>query len=101
MQPQRIAHVIVLLQPGGEVTRTYTEYETVKEAIEGLCEIYEQNAKTEDGMTHVDYQVGDVVCYFKEYEEVMFLIYDEELANYVPNDHDWVIEKIQAMGEAF
>lgn len=35
MIPEVKKHTIVLLQPGTEVTRTYTEYESVKEAVEG------------------------------------------------------------------
>lgn len=57
----------------------------------GLCEIYERNK----GVT--EYTVQDVVDYFRSFEEVMFLEYDNELSNYVPYDTDTVCRKIQEL----
>lgn len=42
----------------------------------------------------MDYSVDQVADYYKGYDEVMFLVFDEELSNYMPYDHDWVLKKI-------
>lgn len=41
-----MAHTILLIQPGGRPeTRTYSDYESVNECMEGVCKIYEEHLK--------------------------------------------------------
>ena len=54
----------------------------------GLCSIYEQNKKVQE------YTVSDVVDYFKSFEEIMFLEYDDRLSQYTPRDADWISQAI-------
>ena len=40
------AHTILLVQPGANPeTRTYSDYESVNECMEGVCKIYEEHLK--------------------------------------------------------
>lgn len=40
------AHTILLVQPGNNPeTRTYSDYESVNECMEGVCRIYEEHLK--------------------------------------------------------
>jgi len=91
MKPAHNNHTIVLLQPKGDESRTYTEYESVRAAVEGLCDIFEQNTNTQA------YTVQDVVDFYKGFEEVMFLEFDNELSNYIPYDTDTVCTKIHQL----
>jgi len=91
MKPEHKNHTIVLMQAKGDESRTYTEYESVRQAVEGLCEIFEANTKLEA------YTVQDVVDYYKDFEEVMFLEFDNELSNYIPYDTDTVCNKIHEL----
>lgn len=41
-----MSHTILLVQPGARPeTRTYSDYESVNEALEGVCKIYEEHLK--------------------------------------------------------
>ena len=41
-----------------------------------------------------EYTVSDVVEYFKSFEEIMFLEYDDRLNQYTPRDADWISQAI-------
>ncbi|KAI1309081.1 Enhancer of rudimentary -like protein [Halotydeus destructor] len=82
-------HCIVLLQPDSEETRTYTEFESVSDAVEGLRVIFEENTNK------TDYIVSELVEYFMAFDEMLFLVYDFELKNYTPYDSVWIKQKIQ------
>ena len=41
-----MSHTILLVQPGrNPETRTYSDYESVNECMEGVCKIYEEHLK--------------------------------------------------------
>lgn len=41
-----MSHTILLVQPGARPeTRTYSDYESVNECMEGVCKIYEEHLK--------------------------------------------------------
>lgn len=46
-------HTIVLTQPTKlKSTRTYADYETLSEALDGVCQIYETRLKQENPIRH-------------------------------------------------
>ena len=44
-----MSHTILLVQPGQKPeTRTYSDYESVNECMEGVCKIYEEHLKRQN-----------------------------------------------------
>ena len=44
-----MSHTILLVQPGTKPeTRTYSDYESVNECMEGVCKIYEEHLKRQN-----------------------------------------------------
>merc|ERR1712179_616096 len=45
----KMSHTILLVQPGTKPeTRTYSDYESVNECMEGVCKIYEEHLKRQN-----------------------------------------------------
>ena len=45
----KMSHTILLVQPGQKPeTRTYSDYESVNECMEGVCKIYEEHLKRQN-----------------------------------------------------
>lgn len=40
-----MSHSILLIQPSTPETRTYSDYESVNDCLEGVCRIYEEHLK--------------------------------------------------------
>lgn len=48
----KMSHTILLVQPGPRPeTRTYSDYESVNECMEGVCKIYEEHLKRKNPNT--------------------------------------------------
>ena len=58
----RMAHTILLVQPGIKPeTRTYSDYESVNECMEGVCKIYEEHLKrTNPNIPSITYDISQL-----------------------------------------
>ena len=91
-------HTILFLQPTNDESRTYSDYKTVEEALFGMCELFEDTFKEKYNTTEVLYEITDVIVYFQNFQEILMMIYDEELENYVPRDDEWILHKLSDFG---
>ena len=57
-----MAHTILLVQPGIKPeTRTYSDYESVNECMEGVCKIYEEHLKrTNPNLPSITYDISQL-----------------------------------------
>ena len=57
-----MAHTILLVQPGIKPeTRTYSDYESVNECMEGVCKIYEEHLKrTNPALPSITYDISQL-----------------------------------------
>ena len=57
-----MAHTILLVQPGIKPeTRTYSDYESVNECMEGVCKIYEEHLKrTNPALPSITYYISQL-----------------------------------------
>ena len=50
---QKMSHTILLVQPNRrQDSRSYADFESVNEAMEGICKIYEEQLKKENSTHH-------------------------------------------------
>lgn len=54
-----MSHTILLVQPSRAETRTYHDYESVDECMEGVCKIYEEHLKSKNPtIPTITYDIG-------------------------------------------
>ena len=63
-----------------------------------MCELFEDTFKEKYNTTEVLYEITDVIVYFQNFQEILMMIYDEELENYVPRDDEWILNKLSDFG---
>lgn len=66
-----MAHTILLIQPGGRPeTRTYSDYESVNECMEGVCKIYEEHLKRRNPNTPtITYDISQLFDFVDQVNE--------------------------------
>jgi len=91
-------HTLVLIQPGGEETRTYSDFDSIKEAMEGICYIFELYIKQSDSnLTTITYDVKQLFDFIDSLKEIVCLVFEETLSTYSAYNKDWIKEKLYMM----
>jgi len=93
-----MAHTILLLQPGKAETRTYSDYESVNEAMEGVCHIYEEHLKKQNPNTaSITYDISQLFDFVDQLTDLSCLVYQRNTNTYAPYAKDWIKEKIYVL----
>ncbi|KAK8725862.1 hypothetical protein OTU49_010524, partial [Cherax quadricarinatus] len=97
--PARIgikAHTILLVQPGPKPeTRTFSDYESVNECMEGVCKIYEEHLKRMNPNTpSITYDISQLFDFIDQLADLSCLVYQKSTNTYAPYNKDWIKEKI-------
>ena len=68
-----MSHTILLLQPGIKPeTRTYSDYESVNECMEGVCKIYEEHLKkTNPNLPSITYDISQLFDFVDQVEKTI------------------------------
>jgi hypothetical protein len=90
-----MTHTVLLLQPAAaKTTRTYYDYESIAELVDGLCHLYEQRVRAQNpGMQQVEYGLGDLNRFIDELFDCGVLTYDEATRSYKPHNKAWLKEQ--------
>lgn len=114
------SHTILLVQPGTRPeTRTYSDYESVNDCMEGVCKIYEEHLKRKNPNTPtITYDISqlfdfvDQVCihcafavrtdvtpcvFCFQLADLSCLVYQKSTNTYAPYNKDWIKEKIYVL----
>lgn len=67
-----MSHTILLVQPGARPeTRTYSDYESVNECMEGVCKIYEEHLKRRNPNTPtITYDISQLFDFLDQVKEI-------------------------------
>lgn len=92
----RQAHTILLVQSGSNPrTRTYSDYESVNECMEGVCKIYEAHLKRRNPNTPtITYDISQLFDFVDQLSDLSCLVYQKSTNTYAPYNKDWIKEKI-------
>jgi hypothetical protein len=90
-----MTHTVLLIQPAAaKATRTYYDYESVGELVDGLCQLYEQRLRMQEPTRHqVEYGLGDLNRFIDDLYDCGVLTYDEGMRAYKPHDKTWLKEQ--------
>ncbi|KAK3913587.1 Enhancer of rudimentary-like protein [Frankliniella fusca] len=94
-----MSHTILLVQPGQKPeTRTYSDYESVNECMEGVCKIYEEHLKRQNPDTPcITYDISQLFDFVDQLADLSCLVYQKSTNTYAPYNKDWIKEKIYVL----
>merc|ERR1711872_466770 len=74
-----------LVQPGIKPeTRTYSDYESVNECMEGVCKIYEEHLKrTNPNIPSITYDISQLFDFIDQLADLSCLVYQRSTNTYV------------------
>jgi len=91
-----MSHTILLMQPGAKPeTRTYSDFESVNECMEGVCKIYEEHLKRQNPHTpSITYDISQLFDFIDQLADLSCLVYQKSTSTYAPYTKEWIKEKI-------
>ena len=91
-----MSHTILLVQPGQKPeTRTYSDYESVNECMEGVCKMYEEHLKRQNpNIPSITYDISQLFEFIDQLADLSCLVYQRSSNTYAPYNKDWIKEKI-------
>ncbi|TPX33249.1 hypothetical protein SmJEL517_g03846 [Synchytrium microbalum] len=91
-------HTILLVQKGNKNTRTYFDFETVPDMIEGIRTSYEEELSTlYPNQRQISYQLQDLMNFIDQFSEIAALVLDQNTQAYIPRSRDWIKGKAQTI----
>ncbi|EGD79537.1 hypothetical protein PTSG_10107 [Salpingoeca rosetta] len=89
-------HCILLVQANKSLaSRTYSDYENVKEAMTGVCQMYEAHLReVYPTKTHIHYEVADLFSFIDALADLSCLVLQPDTLNYKPHDKEWIKAKV-------
>jgi len=91
-------HTILLIQfTNSRATRTYADYESVTEAMSGICQLFEEKLKKENPNTrNITYDIRDLYNYIDGLGDLACLVYSPQNMAYTPHNKEWIKERVLA-----
>ncbi|XP_049766898.1 enhancer of rudimentary homolog [Schistocerca cancellata] len=96
---RKMSHTILLIQPAPKPeTRTYSDFESVNECMEGVCKIYEEHLKRQNPNTpSITYDISQLFDFVDQLTDLSCLVYQKSTNSYAPYNKDWIKEKIYVL----
>ncbi|XP_030854954.1 enhancer of rudimentary homolog [Strongylocentrotus purpuratus] len=90
------AHTILLIQPSTPDSKTYSDYNSIKECMEGICRIFEEHLKAiHPSSPSITYDISELFEFIDKMQDLSCLVLDTETkCHYVPKNKFWIKEKI-------
>ncbi|XP_068682460.1 enhancer of rudimentary homolog [Montipora capricornis] len=95
-----MSHTILLIQPTSKPdSRTYSDYETKDECMEGVCKIFEEYLKKSNPSTpSITYDISQLFDYIDSLADLSCLVQTPKQPHlYEPHNKDWIKENIYVM----
>ncbi|XP_051013721.1 enhancer of rudimentary homolog [Acomys russatus] len=89
-------HTVLLVQPTQRLEgRTYAEYQSVNECMEGICKMYEEHLKRMNPCSLcITYGINQLFEFIDCLVDLSCLEFCEDTQTYKPHNRDWVKERI-------
>jgi len=96
MSATSTSHTVLLLQfTGDENSRTYLDFDTINDALDGVVQIFEQKLKTVNTEANqITYSLVDLINYLDRLDDMSCLTYNDIQKVYIPHGRDWIKSKI-------
>jgi hypothetical protein len=94
---QQQQHTLVLLQGGSKASsKQYSEYESVADAMDGICSLYEYQltsasaGQQQHASVSVHYDISELFAFIDRLHDLAVLVYSPQLRAYEPHDKQWI-----------
>ncbi|KAH8311521.1 hypothetical protein KR044_006716 [Drosophila immigrans] len=89
-------HTILLVQPEIQIiSRTFCDYETVDECMEGICRIYEEHLKKINPFSSIiTYDIRELFDFLDAFADISCLVHDKSSNSYLPHNKAWIKEHL-------
>ncbi|KAM8717328.1 hypothetical protein ACLKA7_004086 [Drosophila subpalustris] len=94
-----MSHTILFLHPKPcPASRTYCEYESVKECLESICQIYEEHLKRQSAdMPTITYGITQLFDFIDSFVDISCVVYQKSTNSYAPYNKEWIKDQIYAL----
>lgn len=94
-----MSHTILLIQPSSSAeSRTYSDYESVNDCLEGVCRIYEDHLKRRNpSVPQITYDISQLFDFIDQLRDLSCLVYQKSTNTYAPYSKSWLKEKIYVL----
>ncbi|KAK6191491.1 hypothetical protein SNE40_003166 [Patella caerulea] len=94
-----MSHTILLVQPHSRPdTRTYSDYESLNECLEGVCKIFEEHLKRlNPDQQSITYDISQLFEFIEQLADLSCLVQQKSTGLYVPHNKEWVKQGIYSM----
>ncbi|KAG6433209.1 hypothetical protein SASPL_104817 [Salvia splendens] len=88
-------HTIILMQTSQHRgSRTFMDYESISQAMDGICGLYERKLKDlNPAIRNITYDISDLYNFFDGLADLSALVYDHSIQAYLPYDRQWIKQK--------
>lgn len=94
-----MAHTILLVQANSRMeSRTYSDFESINECMEGVCKIFEEHLKRKNPNTPtITYDISQLFDFIDQLVDISCLVYQKSTNTYAPYNKEWIKEKIYVL----
>jgi len=94
-----MSHTILLIQPANKPdSRTYSDYESLNECLEGVCKIFEEFLKRNNpNIPSITYDISQLFDFVDQLRDLSCLVFDKTTMSYTPRNKEWIKEKIYVL----
>ncbi|CAI0438562.1 unnamed protein product [Linum tenue] len=88
-------HTIILMQASpNRATRTFMDFGSISQAMEGICGLYERKLKEiNPALRNLSYDIADLYNFIDGLADLSALVYDHTIQAYLPYDRQWIKQK--------
>ncbi|XP_057539262.1 enhancer of rudimentary homolog [Amaranthus tricolor] len=88
-------HTIILMQTShNRATRTFMDYQSISQAMDGICALYERKLKEiNPTIRNISYDINDLYNFIDGLTDMSALVYDHSIQAYLPCDRQWIKQK--------
>ncbi|KAL6547617.1 hypothetical protein OROHE_009322 [Orobanche hederae] len=88
-------HTIILMQAShNRATRTFMDYDSISQAMDGICGLYERKLKALNPATrNITYDITDLYNFIDGLPDMSALVYDHSIQAYLPYDREWIKQR--------
>ena len=89
-----VSHAILLVQPTKRPEgRTYADYESVNECMEGVCKMYEVHLnRMNPNSPSITYDISQLSDFTNDLADLSCVVYRADTQTYQPYNKDWIKE---------
>ncbi|CAM4814071.1 unnamed protein product [Rotaria magnacalcarata] len=91
-----MSHTILLLQSTNKLdSRTYSDYESVDECLDGVCKVFEEHLKKRNPTSpSITYDISELFEFVDQISDLSCLVFQKQTGQYEPHNKEWIKQQI-------